>query len=227
MQDLFILITITKSDDANVFLDFFRKHESVCEYTQLGRGAARSEILDMIGIERSKKAVIMSVVTHNKLYELLPAMEAEMKIDYPDRGIALAVPLACVISRTTLEYLSGGKQNDPMIPHERRKENDMEMIIAICNKGYADEVMDAARKGGATGGTVVNAKGTASEHEKKFYGMFIADEKEMLYIVSPREKRSNIMKSITQIVGPGTQAHAIAFSLPVAETAGFKLSSEE
>ena len=103
----------------------------------------------------------------------------------------------------------------------------MEMIIAICNKGYADEVMDAARKGGATGGTVVNAKGTASEHEKKFYGMFIADEKEMLYIVSPREKRSNIMKSITQIVGPGTQAHAIAFSLPVAETAGFKLSSEE
>ena len=50
----------------------------------------------------------------------------------------------------------------------------MEMIIAICNKGYADEVMDAARKGGATGGTVVNAKGTASEHEKKFYGMFIA-----------------------------------------------------
>lgn len=226
MQDLFVLITIIKSDDSNAFLEFFRKHESVCEYTQLGRGAAHSEMLDMLGIEKSKKAVLMSVVTHNKLYELLPALETEMKIDFPDRGVALAVPLASVISRVTLEYLSGGKQNDEMVPHERRKENNMEMIIAICNKGYADEVMDAARKGGATGGTIIHAKGTASEHEKKFYGMFIADEKEILYIVSPQEKRTNIMKAITESTGPSTEAHAIAFSLPVTETAGFKLVNE-
>ena len=227
MQDLFLLITITKNDDSNEFLEFFRKHQSACEYTQFGRGTARSEILDMLGIERSKKAVHLSVVTHNKLYELLPALETEMKIDYPDRGIALAVPLAAVISRDTLNYLSNGKQNDEMIPHEKRKDNNMEMIIAICNKGYADDVMDAARKGGATGGTVIQAKGTASENEKKFYGIMIADEKEMLYIVSPRENRNAIMKAVTEAVGPETKAHTIVFSLPVAETAGFKLASEE
>lgn len=227
MQNLYFLTTIVKSDDANKFVKFFRKHETVCEYTQFGRGAARSEILDMLGIERSKKAILLSVVTHNKLYEILPALSSEMNIDYPDAGIALAVPLAAVISKDTLNYFSGGKQNDEMIKYEKREELNMEMIIAICNKGYADDVMDAAREGGATGGTIVSAKGTAAEHEKNFFGMIIADEKEIIYIVSSREKRNDIMKSVTEKVGPGTKAHAVLFSLPVSATAGFKLLNKD
>lgn len=228
MQDLYMLMTITRSDDSNEFISFFRKHDTACEYTQYGIGTARPDVLDLLGLERSKKAIHVSVVTHNKLYELLPALVNEMKLDYPDRGIALSVPLAAVISRSTLSYLSGGRQDDEMtVINDGKEKPEMELIIAICNRGYADEVMEAAREGGARGGTIVNAKGTAAENERKFYGMQIAEEKEMLYIVSSGKKRNDIMKAVTEKAGPATRAHAITFSLPVSDVAGFKLIENE
>ena len=43
------------------------------------------------------------------------------------------------------------------------RQSDYDLIIAILEAGYTDMVMDAAREGGAGGGTVVHAKGTAAE----------------------------------------------------------------
>ena len=36
-----------------------------------------------------------------------------------------------------------------------------DLILTIVNRGFADEVMSAAKAAGAFGGTVVNARGTA------------------------------------------------------------------
>ena len=36
-----------------------------------------------------------------------------------------------------------------------------EAIFCIVNSGYSDVVMEAAKKLGASGGTVINARGTA------------------------------------------------------------------
>ena len=97
----------------------------------------------------------------------------------------------------------------------------MELIIAICIKGNSDKIMDAAREAGARGGTIVKAKGTASSSDM-FFGMAISDEKEILYIVSNKDEKSNIMKAIASYTNDhGT--HPIVFSLPVTETAGFRL----
>ena len=38
-----------------------------------------------------------------------------------------------------------------------------ELIFTIVNAGYTDLVMEAAKAEGATGGTVVNGKGTGNE----------------------------------------------------------------
>ena len=38
-----------------------------------------------------------------------------------------------------------------------------EAIFCIVNSGYSEAVMDAAKKLGASGGTVINARGTASK----------------------------------------------------------------
>ena len=54
-----------------------------------------------------------------------------------------------------------------------------ELIVVILNEGYADLVMDAARAAGAGGGTVLHAKGTGSKRGEKFFGVSLADEKDM------------------------------------------------
>ena len=81
--------------------------------------------------------------------------------------------------------------------------------------------MDAAREGGATGGTVVRAQGTGAEIAK-FFGVTISEEKEMIYIVASRESRDAIMYKIMEKAGKDTDAHGIVFSLPIDSVVGIR-----
>jgi hypothetical protein len=85
-------------------------------------------------------------------------------------------------------------------------------------------VMDAARSAGARGGTTIKALGTGAKAAEKFFGISLADEKEIVFIVSDVEKKKDIMLSIMQGAGVKTKAHALVFSLPVSETAGFRFA---
>ena len=90
-----------------------------------------------------------------------------------------------------------------------------EMITVIVNKGYADDVMAAARSAGAGGGTVLNARGTARETDQRFFGMHIVPEKEMLIIVVPSDKKDAVMSKITELKCLRTPGMGIAYSNPV------------
>lgn len=86
--------------------------------------------------------------------------------------------------------------------------------------------MDAARAAGATGGTAVHAKGTGTELAKKFFGVSLAAEKELIFILSAAETRKPIMKAIMEKAGMQTDAQALAFSLPVTDLAGLRQFGE-
>lgn len=104
---------------------------------------------------------------------------------------------------------------------------DHELIIAILNEGYSDLVMDAARSAGARGGTVLHAKGTGKDMTEKFFGVSLAEEKDMVYIVASAAQKSDIMRAITRDAGTGTKAGAICFSLPISEVAGLRRFDDE
>ena len=76
-----------------------------------------------------------------------------------------------------------------------------EMINVIVNKGYAEDAMAAARKAGAGGGTIINARGTAKECDAKFLGIEIVPEKEMLLILVPKDKKDEIIKQKIKKLG--------------------------
>ena len=97
------------------------------------------------------------------------------------------------------------------------------LIVAVANEGRTDTVMNAARAAGAAGGTVIQGKGTASEEAAHFFNISIASEKEMIFIVSKKEQKSQIMRSVLEKAGPGTEAGAVLFSLPVPSVEGFGL----
>lgn len=97
------------------------------------------------------------------------------------------------------------------------------LIVAVANEGRTDTVMNAARAAGAAGGTVIHGKGTASEEAAHFFNISIASEKEMIFIVSKKEQKAQIMRSVLEKAGPGTEAGAVIFSLPVTSVEGFGL----
>ena len=102
-----------------------------------------------------------------------------------------------------------------------------EVIFAIVNAGFADEAMDVARKNGARGGTILNARGVAREKEAAFFGISIHAEKEILMLVVEKDIRDNILNALYKEMGMDKKAQGIAFSLPVSDAAGLVKQIEE
>ena len=97
----------------------------------------------------------------------------------------------------TNEMLKGQKIQGGKATMENKTE--YELITIILNRGYAEDAMAAARKAGATGGTVINARGTAKEDDEKFFGMHIVPEKEMLQIVCDSKTKDAVMEAIKNL----------------------------
>ena len=97
-----------------------------------------------------------------------------------------------------------------------------ETIICIANAGFSGEVMDAARKEGATGGTILHARGNARKKAEEEFKITVNPEKDFILIVVRADLKDNIMKSIYEHAGLNTDANCVAFSLPVTKALGIK-----
>ena len=95
-----------------------------------------------------------------------------------------------------------------------------ECIVCIVNAGYSDEVMEAARAFGATGGTVIHAHGTANRESEQFFHITIEPEKEIVLILVPTQLRNDILHALYNQVGLKTEGQGIAFALPVEKAVG-------
>ena len=95
-----------------------------------------------------------------------------------------------------------------------------EVIFAIVNSGFAEDVMEVARAEGARGGTILNARGVAREDAAAFFGITIHAEKEILMIVVEKSIRDRILNAIYREMGMAKAAQGIAFSLPVSDAVG-------
>jgi nitrogen regulatory protein PII len=102
-----------------------------------------------------------------------------------------------------------------------------QVIFCIVNSGYSEAVMDAAKKFGARGGTVIDARGTASKEAETFFGVTVEPEKEIVMILVPTKRRDKILEAIYDEVGLATAGQGIAFSIPVDGVVGLSEETEE
>jgi len=100
------------------------------------------------------------------------------------------------------------------------KTNDHEVVFAIVNSGYAEDVMDIAREQGVRGGTILNARGVVKEEAAAFFGISLHQDKEILMMVVEKSIRDNVLNAIYKEMGMAKKAKGIAFSLPVSDVAG-------
>jgi len=214
-----MIATISDRNQARRFLDFYREHGLSVTLLTYGRGTAASEILDAFGLEAAEKAVIFSVVTGEEWKRLKTGLERQIKIDIPGSGIAFIVPVSSIGGKKQFEFLTDGRG---FVKGEEStlKDTKYELLVVIANQGYTELVMDA-------GGTVIHAKGTGAEKAEKFFGVSLAKEKEVIFMVTRKEGKNAIMTSIMEKAGLDTKARAIVFSLPVTETAGMRLIEED
>ena len=97
---------------------------------------------------------------------------------------------------------------------------EYELICCIVNEGSSDTVMDVAKAAGATGGTILRARGTANKDAEQYFKITIDPQKEMVMILTPIALKEAIMHALYTKAGLNAPGQGITFSLPVDNVAG-------
>lgn len=99
-------------------------------------------------------------------------------------------------------------------------ETKHEVIFCIVNAGFSDAVMSAARSCGASGGTVISARGTAAKEAEQIFDIVIHPEKEIVMILTSVELKESILHALYKEVGLNSPGQGIAFTVPVEDVVG-------
>jgi nitrogen regulatory protein PII len=96
------------------------------------------------------------------------------------------------------------------------------LIMAFVKPKLSDAVVDAMKEAGATGATIVPARGTGIHEAKSFFGLSIEDQTDIIIFLVEEHVVETLMEVI-QKAGkfhePGT---GIAFVLPIDHIAGLQ-----
>jgi nitrogen regulatory protein PII len=207
------------------------EHENVrFHFISKALGTASSEILDVLGIGSSEKAVVLCLEQDVMVPVLLKEVRKKLGFHSAGAGIAFTIPLSGINNPILQVFKESIHKNDKIrLEKEVAKmgaEIKHDLIVSIINQGYSDEFMAAAREAGATGGTIINARGLAHQGPVKFFGVSVQDEREIVIMVTNREKKAPIMQTVSQAYGITSKAGGIIFSLPVDNLMGLNLDLE-
>ena len=101
------------------------------------------------------------------------------------------------------------------------EEKKYELIITIVDRGFSDNVVDATREAGASGGTIIYGRGSsAKENGASVFGINIMPEKEVVMTLVECDKKVEIMKAICEKSNLNAEGKGISFSLPINKVAG-------
>lgn len=109
---------------------------------------------------------------------------------------------------------------------EPKTNQPFDLIMTIVNRGFSDDVMDAARAIGARGGTILHARGSGVHEAEKFFGIAIQPEKEIVMMLVPHDIKNAVMQAVCEKCGLNTQSKGLSFSLPVDDIVGMSGMTE-
>lgn len=214
------LITIVDLDQKDDLKDIFKKYNMPINLLTYGQGSAKSVIYDILGYGGSKKIISISILGKPMSDYIMEQLYKKLHLNKPGTGIAFTISLSTAtsilltVSKQANENFKKGFEDMTEIVTGAIKE-PYHLIIAVVNTGYFEQVMEAAKNAGATGGTLIHARGIGSKEAIKYLRITVQPEKDLVLILAPQDKKVEIMKNITQETGVKTKAMGICFSLPV------------
>lgn len=219
---LFLLFVITDRARTKVARKVLGRHEVNIMLQMIGMGTAKTRLLEYLGLGDKERDVLMCPVTRDETERILLDLKDTLEAGRPGGGVAFTVPMKSVAGPHTLRLLRGDNAQEMC---ELRgdclmEKSSAELVISIVNRGYAGEVVDAAKAAGAQGGTVLRARGTGSDATAKFYKITVEPEKDVVLLVVRRDVRSDVIRAICKAAGLKTSGRGIVFSLPVDDIIG-------
>lgn len=185
----------------------------------LGKGTAGSALLQFLGLGETAKELLLSIVEGDHTPRVLDAIS---RAAAGRRGFGVAFTLdVSRLWRAGSAVADAGTAPETIANPSGKTEENMEymLVAAIVNAGYAEDAMAAARIAGATGGTVLNARGTARDDDAAFFGVKLVPEKELLLIVVEKARSGGVFDAIRALPCLSAKGSGIVFEVPAARFA--------
>jgi nitrogen regulatory protein PII len=95
-----------------------------------------------------------------------------------------------------------------------------QLIVTIVKKGWSQQVIEASRKAGASGGTIIPGRGTGIHEMQTLLGLRIEPEKDIILTVVSPDQTDAILEAIVSAAELEKPGNGICFVINLDKVAG-------
>lgn len=158
-----------------------------------GRSLTESWLLQMLSLADTHQDVVLTITGQETACVLAALKNAAKQNPRKLGGLSILLDVSGMLFRVP------GQDCDEHYQGGDAMESGYQLICIIANHGYADDLMEAARKAGAKGGTIITARGTGTDEDVSFFGITLVPEKEMLVIVAKNDTVTPIIEAVNYL----------------------------
>ncbi len=97
-----------------------------------------------------------------------------------------------------------------------------QLLIAAVSPKLTYEIIDIAKAKGATGATIIPARGIGGEDKKTFFGLTIQGETDVILFVMEEKIAAAVIKELDNDPKFQASQSGIAFTIPIDQIAGIQ-----
>ncbi|MFC0472989.1 P-II family nitrogen regulator [Halalkalibacter kiskunsagensis] len=216
-----LVMTIVKKGRAKNVVKATKKAGAEGGTVLLGKGVGIHENKRFLGIPvEYEKEIVLSLVQNHLITQVVEAIQNEVRIEEPGKGLGLVIDLKMVLGICHLPTEEPSVAQKEDIISMPKQEMEYDLIVSIVNKGDSSKVVDASKRAGAEGGTIISGRGTGIHEQAKFLNIQIEPEKEIVLTLIDRKQTNTVLQAILEEAKLNKPGNGIAFVLDVDRTVG-------
>ena len=213
---IMILLSIVERSKGTKLIKKLASKDIRMHYQCVGFGTAPTEMMDIFGLGTNDKDVVISLAPETTVRSLMADFGNNFS-SYTEFGGLLILLRLSAAGRLLTEILhhnlsKTSEEGDKTI---MKNEHHHNLIFITVDRGYADEVMQTAKRAGATGGTILHARLADAEYFSELAPDNIEEEREIICILAPAAISAAIMEDVNKEFGLSSPAHGTLCALPV------------
>lgn len=112
-----LLISVVNRSKADFYVDLIQSFGANMQLVCLAHGTASAQMISLLGLEDSARAVIFSIIREDRADDIMTALGEKFRTIKNGKGVAYSVPLSSMIGVAAYGFLS----NDPRTLKEEKK----------------------------------------------------------------------------------------------------------
>lgn len=209
-----LMTIITEVDKEDKFIEVLKGFGIEDFVLTRAYGTASPSILDYFGLIEVKKQILMAFIPEYLEHDICVVLKELLKKH--GAGVCYTIPITASNKFIQDKF-------DPNKEVIKMEKSNKSLIYTIVSEGYYEDVMAAAKKAGAQGGTLIKGRGMQAKEATKILGISIDPEKEIVLIIVDNDIKIKVMEAINKKVGLNTDGKGICFSIPIDSVIGLKI----